>query len=204
MCSSTSTTRSSIADSGAAVSGAAVSGTVVTSGKALVGGPFELVDQHGRTRTDRDFRDRFMLVYFGYTFCPDVCPMTLSNMSRALEQMAAGDPDIGSAIVPLFVTVDPERDTVEALADYAPSFHPDLVELTGSDEQIARAAGAYRVYYAKVVEDPAGAEESGDYLMDHSSYIFLMGPDGDYVTHIGHQAGPEEIAKELASRLKGS
>jgi cytochrome oxidase Cu insertion factor (SCO1/SenC/PrrC family) len=169
-----------------------------TSGTPDVGGPFALVDQTGARRGDAEFRGRYMLIYFGYTYCPDICPTTLLTMSRALELLRERAPRAADQVVPVFITVDPERDTVEAMAAYAPSFHPDLVALTGSAEEIAAAAKAYRVYYAKV-ED----EASGTYLMDHSSFIFLMGPDGEYVTHFDHLAPPEDIAAGLERRIGG-
>ncbi len=174
-----------------------VTGAAPTTGVAQVGGPFELVDQHGETRRESDFAGRYMLVYFGYTYCPDICPMTLDIMSRALRRLAEDDAEAAAQVVPVFVSVDPERDTVEALAAYAPSFHADLVALTGSPEQVAAAAKVYRVYYAKA-ED----ESAEDYLMDHSSFIYLMGPDGAYVTHFGHSAKPEEIADGLKRHVK--
>ncbi len=175
---------------------------VITSatsvGTAEIGGPFELVDQTGKTRRDTDFRGRYMLVYFGYTYCPDICPTTLLIMSRALMLLGENAPEAAKQVVPLFITVDPERDTVEAMAAYAPSFHPDLVALTGTPEQVAAAAKAYRVYYAKV-ED----KSSGTYLMDHSSFIYLMGPDGAYLTHFDHLAKPEQIADSLKRYIGG-
>ena len=176
---------------------AAVTGTTTSYGVAQVGGPFELVDHHGQTRRDADFRGRYLLVYFGYTFCPDVCPTTLLAMSQALRSLAESDPDLAERVAPLFITVDPERDTVEALAAYVPNFHPDLVALTGSAEQIAAAAKEYRVYYAKVEDDSAS-----DYLMDHSSFIYLMGPDGAYVTHFDHFAQAAKIVDGLRRYLE--
>jgi cytochrome oxidase Cu insertion factor (SCO1/SenC/PrrC family) len=164
-----------------------------SSGTAEIGGPFELVDQTGQTRRDSDFLGRYMLVYFGYTYCPDVCPTSLLAISQALRLLEERAPEAAEQVVPLFITVDPERDTVEALAAYAPSFHPDLVALTGTPQQVAAAAKAYRVYYAKA-ED----ESSGTYLMDHSSFIYLMGPDGTYLTHFSHSAQAKEIAEGLA------
>jgi protein SCO1/2 len=169
-----------------------------TSGTAQVGGPFDLVDQTGEPRSDGDFRGRYMLVYFGYTYCPDICPTTLLAMSRALELLKETAPEAAAQVVPLFITVDPERDTVEALAAYAPSFHPDLVALTGTAEQIAAAAKAYRVYYAKAEDESSGTD-----LMDHSSFIFLTGPDGEYRTHFNHLAPPEEIAEGLKRHIGG-
>ena len=125
-----------------------------------------------RPRSDRDFRGRYLLLTFGYTYCPDVCPTSLMTMTAALDRLAESDPGLARRVVPLLITVDPERDTVEVLAAYATHFHESLVALTGTPEQIAAAAEAYRVYYAKA------EVEGGDYLMDHSAFIFLMGPEG--------------------------
>ncbi len=167
------------------------------SGTATVGGAFELVDQSGETRTQADFAGRHMLVYFGYTYCPDVCPTSLSLMSQGLDLLETETGSLEERVVPIFVTVDPARDDVEAMAAYAEHFHPRLVALTGSDAQIAAAAKAYRVYYRRA-EDPSASE----YLMDHSSFIYLMGPDGTYVSHFAHNASPEEIAEGLKGFLK--
>ena len=165
----------------------------LAGGEATVGGPFRLTDQHGATVTQQDFAGRYMLIYFGYTFCPDVCPLSLANMTQALDLLP---PDQVEQVVPIFITVDPERDTVAQLAEYAPLFHPRLVALTGSPEAIKVAARAYRVYFAK-----AGKDGSDDYLMDHSTFIFLMGPDGRYVRHFAHNAAPEEIAAAIEAAL---
>ena len=162
------------------------------SGTTLVGGPFTLVDQDGRTRTEKDFADSHMLIYFGYTFCPDVCPTALQVMSQAMDRL---DPAVAAKIAPVFVTVDPARDTVTQLKSYVGNFHPRLVGLTGSEAQIAAAAKAYRVYYAKSKE----TANSADYLMDHSSVVFLMGPDGRYLTHFTHNAPPDRMAEALTA-----
>ena len=167
------------------------------SGAAKVGGAFELVDQSGETRTQADFAGRHMLVYFGYTYCPDVCPTSLSLMSQGLDLLETETGSLEDRVVPIFVTVDPARDDVAAMAAYAEHFHPRLVALTGNDAQIAAAAKAYRVYYRRA-EDPSASE----YLMDHSSFIYLMGPDGTYVSHFAHNASPEEIAEGLKGFLK--
>jgi protein SCO1/2 len=166
------------------------------SGQAAIGGPFTLVDQHGQTWTRDDFEGQYRLIYFGYTYCPDVCPLALWTMTQALDQLAASDPGLAERITPIFITVDPERDTVEHLAGYAGSFHPRLVALTGTPEQIAETARAYRVFYRKVEDDSAT-----DYLMDHSSFIFLMGPDGRYLTHATHQSAPDELAALLREHV---
>jgi protein SCO1/2 len=169
-------------------------GTAETGGQALIGGPFSLVNQHGEQVTEQDFAGQFMLIYFGYTFCPDFCPMSLSTMTAALDAL---EPEEADRITPILITIDPARDTVPQLADYAPLFHPRLVALTGSDEAIAAAAKAYRVYYAK----PPSEEEN--YPMDHSTFIYLMAPDGTYRTHFGHDATPEEMADRLKKELAG-
>jgi len=159
-----------------------------STGVALVGGPFELVDQDGNVRRDSDFRGNYMLVFFGYTFCPDVCPTTLHNITVALDSLDAA---AARRIQPIFITVDPARDTVAALKTYAGNFYPGLVSLTGSDDRIAAVAKAYRVYYAK-------AGEGEDDLVDHSGFIYLMDGEGRYVRHFSHQTSAEELAEALA------
>jgi len=171
----------------------APSGASIVSGAAAIGGAFELVDQTGETRTDADYRGRYMLVFFGYTHCPDFCPTALQAVADALDALeAAAGAAAAEQVVPIFVTVDPERDTPEALKDYASAFHPRLVALTGSAAQVAQAAKAYRVYYAK-------AGEGEDYLMDHSTFTYLMGPDGRYLAHFRHGTPPEEMAERIRS-----
>jgi protein SCO1/2 len=165
----------------------------MAGGEALVGGPFTLTDQHGEERTAQDFAGRYVLIYFGYTYCPDFCPMSLSNMTQAMDLLP---PEAAEQVVPVFITVDPERDTVAQLAEYAPLFHPRLVALTGSAEATKQAAQAYRVYFAK-----AGHDDSDAYLMDHSTFIYLMGPDGRYVRHFAHNATPEEMAEVIEAAI---
>jgi protein SCO1/2 len=160
-------------------------------GAASIGGDFTLVDQNGTTRRDADFRGKLMLVYFGYTYCPDVCPTELQTMSDAVDLLG----DQADAVQPIFVTVDPERDTAEQLRLYAESFHPRLVALTGTAEQVAAAARAYKVYFAK------RPQQGGDYLMDHSSFVFLMGRDGRYLMHFGPGTTPEQMAAAIGKRL---
>jgi protein SCO1/2 len=164
------------------------------TGTASVGGPFRLTDQNGTARTDQDFRGKLMLIYFGYAFCPDACPTALQAMTVAVNALGKD----GEAVTPIFITVDPERDTVEQLRIYAQNFHPRLVALTGTKEETAQAAKSYRVYYAK-----QKAETTTEYLVDHSSIIFLMGRDGRYLTHFSHGSPPSAIAAELRKRLAG-
>lgn len=165
----------------------------VSFGKALVGGPFALTDHTGRRVTEKDFLGRHMLIMFGFTYCPDVCPSGLQVMSAALDQLGAK----AERIQPVFVSVDHERDTPDQLALYIKSFHPRLVGLTGSAEEIAVAARAYRVYYKKVVDEKSTA----GFTYDHSALIYLMGPDGSYLAHFPHAASPDTIASRLAQLL---
>jgi protein SCO1/2 len=158
-----------------------------------VGGPFALVDGGGQTVTDETFRGAYLLVFFGYTFCPDVCPTTLQRVGEALDSLG----EDSSRVRALFVTVDPGRDTPEVVGAYAAQFHPRLVGLTGTPEQVAAAASAYRVYYAKATEDEAGE----DYLVDHSAILYLMGPDGAYLTSFSHTAGADEIVAAIREHL---
>nr|WP_279347250.1 SCO family protein [Govania unica] len=158
-------------------------------GTALVGGPFSLVDQTGKRVTDQDFRGRYMLVFFGYTFCPDVCPMELSSMTEAMDLLPK---NIAAKVQPIFITVDPTRDTVPVMAEFVQNFSPKLIGLTGTEDEIKAASRAYRVYYQKSVE---GTET--EYLMDHSAIVFVMGPKGQYVAHFSAGVSPEMMAKKL-------
>lgn len=167
-----------------------------SSGEALIGGAFTLTDQTGQRRSEADLKGHYSLVYFGYTYCPDICPTSLSAVTQGLDLLAESDPAKAAAVVPIFITIDPERDTTEALAGYAEHFHPRLMALTGTPEEIAVAAKAYRIYYQKV-EEPGAS----DYLMDHSSIIYLMGPDGNYLTHFTHASTADDIAKGLAAEV---
>jgi protein SCO1/2 len=137
-----------------------------------VGGPFELIDHSGRTRTEQDFRGRLMLVYFGFTYCPDVCPTDLQAIGLAMDKLGADSANVQ----PLFVTVDPERDTPAHLAEYVKLFHPRLIGLTGSAEAIRKAADAYKVYYARV-----DLNRDAGYTVDHTAFIYLMDRDGNYL-----------------------
>jgi cytochrome oxidase Cu insertion factor (SCO1/SenC/PrrC family) len=163
-------------------------------GEVLIGGPFALTDHTGKRVTDQDFRGRFMLVYFGYTSCPDMCPLGLQTISQALDELP---PELQDKVVPLFMTVDPTRDTVEALRDYLKPFHPRLVGLTGSETEVADALRAYRVYARKA--EPAASD--GSYLVDHSTFTYLMDDDGKYLSHFGHGTTSEEMAKRLRELL---
>lgn len=161
-------------------------------GGVSVGGPFTLVDTTGATVTDATYRGRWMLVYFGYTYCPDICPTELQTISTALDDLGG----LADRVVPIFVTIDPERDTSAALADYVKLFDNRLVGLTGTPEQIAAAARAYRVYYAR-----AKSGDTTGYLMDHSSFVYLIGPDGSFRALFRQGMAAPELADALKARI---
>ena len=158
------------------------------------GGPFSLTDHDGAPRTDADFRGRYLLVYFGYTACPDLCPLGLTTLSAALDLLGgAADP-----IQPLFISVDPARDTVARMRVFVGRFHPRLIGLTGSEAEVGAAARAYKVFRRKVIppdEDPA------DYLVNHTPITYLMGPDGRFLTLFPHDTEPEVMARAIRSYL---
>ena len=152
-----------------------------------IGGPFALTDGRGKTVTDADFRGRFMLIYFGYTHCPDACPTMLSDMAAALDQIPTAD---RAAVVPIFITVDPARDTAAMIGDYVQAFGPRFVGLTGTADEIGKAEAAYHVY---AVKHPL---KNGDYAMDHSSILYVMGRDGHFLGVV-EDAKPAVMAQQL-------
>jgi protein SCO1/2 len=166
-----------------------------TSGIAKIGGPFTLIDHTGAARTEKNFHGKLMLIYFGYTYCPDVCPTALQVMSVALQNLGKK----AESVAPLFITVDPERDTVKHLSDYVKNFHAGMVGLTGSAAQIKQVAKVYRVYYRKA--EPASGDPPEDYLMDHSSVVYLMDREGLYITHFTHRSPSEEIEAAIRKYL---
>lgn len=170
-------------------------GTTVQS-SVPIGGPFTLTDQDGRTVTDADYRGKYLLVYFGYTYCPDVCPTELGAMARAVDLLGVQ----GEKVQPLLISVDPERDTVAHLKEYVPLFHPRLVGLTGTPEQVKAVAKAYRVYYAKA---PLKDGRPDEYMMDHSSFIYLMGPDGRFLGVYPAGTTADRLAQDLGTRIAG-
>lgn len=164
-----------------------------TSGKALVGGPFNLTNENGEHVTDKDFRGRHMLVFFGFTHCPDICPASLQLISAAMENLG----DKADRITPIFVSVDPERDTPEKLHEYIKNFDPRLVGLTGTPEEIAEVTKAYKVYFKKVPNEAA----PDDYGMDHTGIIYLMDPRGQYVAHFTPTTTVEQMTQRLDKEL---
>ncbi len=162
------------------------------SGKAPVGGPFDLVDHTGQRRTDADFRGKLVLIYFGFTRCPDACPTELLAISLALDKLGRAT----DAVQPLFITVDPERDTPAVLADYVASFHPRLVGLTGEPAAIKTLAHAYKTFFAR-----SAGGSAGNYSIDHTGFIYVVGPDGRYRDFLPPQLAPEQIADAIKPHL---
>ena len=169
--------------------------------EAPIVGHFDLTDDEGEAVTEATYAGSYMLVYFGYTFCPDICPTELGKLTAALEQFEAKSPERAEKVVPVFISVDPERDTQAALKDYTDYFHPRLVALTGTPAQLRKAAAAFKVYFAKVFPDER-SRETNEYLIDHSSQIYLMGPDARYLTHFTAANSAEDIAAELDRRVQ--
>jgi len=164
----------------------------ITRGTALVGGPFELTTHDGHRVRDTSYRGKLMLVYFGFTYCPDICPAGLQVISAALDKLGAR----ANQVAPMFITVDPERDTAAQMKSYVSSFHKNIIGLTGSAKDIAQVAKAYRVYYRKV-QDPS----LSDYTMDHTSFMYLMDREGAFVTHFAHNVAPDKLAARIASEV---
>jgi len=164
-----------------------------SSGTALIGGPFEMIDQNGARFTDADLKGHLTLIYFGFTFCPDICPTELQAIGAALDLAGIKDAASAGDVQALFISIDPERDTQDVMAAYMPNFHPVMRGLTGTQQQAAATAKAFRVYYKKAEDTPG----SKNYLMDHSSIIYLMGRDGEFIKHFGLGTPPEDIAAKL-------
>jgi protein SCO1/2 len=167
--------------------------SVVSSGTATIGGRFTLVTTDGKTVTDQTYRGKWMLIYFGYTFCPDACPTALTNMSIALQTLREeADP-----IEPLFITIDPKRDTTSVLGEYLKSFDPRIAGLTGSEEQTKSVVKAYHVY-----AEEQKAQGDGGYLVDHSSYVYLMDPEGKFVDVLEGATPPAQMADWLRKYIQ--
>jgi protein SCO1 len=162
-------------------------GAAGTALAGVIGGPFQLLDQNGKTVTDADLKGKWSLIYFGYTHCPDACPTSLNEIAIALSELGPKR----DAVRPVFITVDPERDTSETLKAYVTAFDAPILALTGTPEQVAKAAKEYRVYYAK------HQEPGGDYSMDHSSVIYVMDPEGRFTATFTPDSTPEQIADRL-------
>jgi cytochrome oxidase Cu insertion factor (SCO1/SenC/PrrC family) len=160
-----------------------------------IGGNFALTDQNGKPAKDADYRGKIMLVFFGFTHCPDVCPVTVSTMSKAMGLLG----DKTDQVAPIFITVDPARDTPSVLKDYLANFDKHIIGLTGSPEAIKKAADAYKVYFSI---SEASKQKNGDYSVDHSTIIYMMGKDGAYLRHFSYDTGEAEIAAAIKEALK--
>jgi protein SCO1/2 len=164
-----------------------------SQGKVAIGGPFTLIDQRGNTVSETDFRGKLMLVYFGYTFCPDICHIGVAAMDHAINDLG----DQAEKIAPIFITFDPKRDTLNVMQEYASRYSDRLIALTGSQDAIDEAVKSYRIYHAK----SAATEDDAFYLLDHSSFIYLMDTDGEYLAHFPHSASPKTIITAIKKYL---
>lgn len=160
-----------------------------TSGSPMITARFSLIDHTGKSVTEKDYQDKWKLVFFGFTNCPDVCPTALNSVATVLTQLGAE----ADNLTPIFITVDPKRDTPKAMAEYVAAFDKRIVGLTGTEQQIAEAAKAFRVYYARVEQKTA----RDGYTMSHSSFMYLMTPAGLFATHFGHGDKPADIAAKI-------
>ena len=163
-------------------------------GHAAIGGPFTLTDHDGRTVTEKTFAGRWMLIYFGYTYCPDVCPTALGVVSVALDGLSPAE---RAKLVPIFITVDPERDTPQLMKDYVTAFAADMIGLAGTAAQTNAAKKAFKVYAEK-----AKGGDSENYTVDHSSILYLMGPDGKFVQHFPHGTSATDLLAGLKKHLR--
>jgi protein SCO1 len=164
---------------------------------AAIGGPFTLTDQDGRRVSSSDFDGKYRLVYFGFTYCPDVCPVDMQLIGQAMRQLEASDPGLAAKVQPIFITVDPERDTPPVVKAFVSAFHPRIVGLTGSPEEIAAVAKAHGIYYAR-----QGEPDAENYLVDHARMILLFGPKGEPIAIVPHEQGVAGIVEELKRWVK--
>ncbi|XP_028725204.1 protein SCO1 homolog, mitochondrial [Peromyscus leucopus] len=164
-------------------------------GKPLLGGPFSLITHDGEPRTDKDYLGHWVLIYFGFTHCPDICPEELEKMIQVVDEIDS-IPSLPN-LTPLFITIDPERDTKEAISTYVKEFSPKLVGLTGTKEDIDGVARAYRVYYS-----PGPKDEDEDYIVDHTIIMYLIGPDGEFIDYFGQNKKAAEIAGSIAAHMR--
>ncbi|KAF9933049.1 Cu-binding protein [Modicella reniformis] len=169
----------------------------ISYGKPKIGGPFSLIDHNGVRTTNEDFKGRYMLIYFGFTNCPDICPDELDKMALVVDSVNR-DSEFGNVITPIFITCDPQRDSVAEIKDYVKEFHKDLIGLTGSMEEIAKTAKAYRVYVSK----PPKLAEGEDYLVDHSIFFYLMSPEGQFVECYGRDHDAEHVSKSVKELIR--
>jgi protein SCO1/2 len=159
---------------------------------AAIGGPFELVDSAGKPVRWSDFDGKYRMIYFGYAYCPDVCPLDVQRMMQGYSRFKEAEPELAAQVQPLFVTIDPARDTPDVVGEFTSAFSDDLIGLTGTPDQVAEAAKAFAVYYAKGEES-----EGGGYMMDHSRAAYLMGREGEPIALLPVEKSADEVAAEL-------
>lgn len=187
----------------------AISSKSVVVGQAAIGGPFSLIDHKGKPFTEKDLLGSFSMMYFGFTHCPDICPEELEKVAEAVDIAIQNTGIDSKGLVPVFITVDPERDGPRQVGEYAKEFHPRMIALTGSPEAVKEAAKAYRVYYTKAgLAELSGSSKSNrkkqkddDYLIDHSIITYLIDPDGKFVTFYGKNYTVDEMAQSLVGHL---
>jgi protein SCO1/2 len=167
-----------------------------SKGKALIGGPFVLQNTEGEKVTDRTFLGQWLLIYFGFTFCPDICPEELEKIGEIVDLLDK-TPE-APKVQPVFISVDPKRDTPELIKSYLLDFHPKFVGLTGTKEQVRRATKAYRVYFS---EGPDQAEGANEYIVDHSIVTFLVNPKGEFSANFGQRTSPEEAVNKIVDKM---
>lgn len=170
--------------------------------EVAIGGAFSLTNEKGEARSEADFAGAPMLIYFGFTYCPDVCPMSLDVMGAALETLEAQNPKLFAALQPVFISVDPLRDTPEQLSEYLSYFHPKISGLTGTPEQIAMVKKAFRVYAVRRDLPEETAQDKGSYNVDHSSFFYLMDGKGRYLAHFDHGLEAQSLAQKIAAKLR--
>jgi protein SCO1/2 len=163
---------------------------------AKLGGAFTLVDKTGRQVRWSDFAGKYRIVYFGYTFCPDACPMDVQQMMQGFARFAKAEPALANQVQPIFISIDPARDTPARVGEFSAAFSPRLLGLTGTKQQVDQAAKAFAAYYIK------GEETSGGYLMDHSRIAYLMDRDGKPIAMLPVDQGPEAVHAELAKWVR--
>ncbi len=168
-------------------------------GREIVTGEFSLVDGQGKPVSDIDFRGSWLLIFFGYTHCPDVCPTTLGSVALVLDELGSD----AESLQPLFITVDPARDSPDVVREYAAAFHPKIIGLTGSEQQVAAAARSHRAYYARATASNGTSADADDYAMDHSAHLFLMDPDGVYATAFSQTTTVEAMVRIIRERMTG-
>lgn len=168
------------------------------TGRSTVGAPFALTDQDGRTVKDSDFAGKYRLIYFGYTFCPDICPTDVQKIGLVMRTLDKADPQLSAKVQPIFITIDPERDTPAVLKQFVSAFHPRLIGLTGTVPQIAAVAKGYAAFFAKLPP----AEPGGSYLMNHAAMIYLMGPQGEPLVIMPREMTEAEMTAEIRKWAK--